>query len=95
MSEFDRVAALVGDYALVQQELGRLLRSEPLLFSLHHLAEQQDWDQTRALKTALVLLAARNADQLKQLTTMRADVIYVLTSPDAPMVPPPPPPKNP
>jgi hypothetical protein len=61
-SNLSRVADLLGDYAAVQQELRRLLHTDALLHTMLRVSDNNEWEQTRALKSTVVMLAARCRD---------------------------------
>jgi hypothetical protein len=70
-ANISRVSQILDDYASVQRELGRILQQDPDLYMLNVVAVERDWDQTRALKAAVVVLAARLHDARQALCEAR------------------------
>lgn len=80
-TQFDAANEMLPDYAAVQAELRRLLNDDPILYVLNRIALDHDWDELRALKSAVVMLAARNADMLKTVEWYAERQLNVITLP--------------
>lgn len=70
MKTLDEIAEKVGDYAFINEQLIELARQDPLVLSIKRHAEHVDWDIIRALKTALVAMAAQRNVLLHQLANL-------------------------